>query len=445
MHKTVELDIDDLKLDPINPRIEEQDSQLETLQSVIDDQGSKLGELTEDIALNGLSPMDRFLVIKDKDGKYIALEGNRRTAALKILQNPEILKDLEIPDALRGKLVKAASKADASKLEPIDSAEVKSRTEAHRWIKLRHTGENSGRGIVNWNAVQSARFSDSKMKPVIDFINMAGGDQPIVGPKFPITSLERLLENPDVRKTLGIEISDGRFQSKVPAAEIAKPLLKMAKDLADKTIKVDDIKTKAQQKNYIEGFAKNELPKTGTTSKPTKFSELTKKLPAKAKSSSTTKSPTLKKKRSKLIPSTFKAPISHPKLSSLASDLTKLSVQSYPIPVAVCLRVFVEGTIDVYMDTFNLLQHNAGGKGPTLSQKIEIVNTDFKTRYPAQKKLANAAKAKLCLPDSVISTTRLHEFVHNTEFFPSVNDLLTAWDSIEKWMAQLWHAIEDSK
>ena len=58
MHKTVELDIDDLKLDPINPRIEEQDSQLETLQSVIDDQGSKLGELTEDIALHGLSPME---------------------------------------------------------------------------------------------------------------------------------------------------------------------------------------------------------------------------------------------------------------------------------------------------------------------------------------------------------------------------------------------------
>lgn len=446
--KNIEVKIDQLILDQMNPRIEEQGSQKDALQSVLDDQGSKLGELASDISLHGLSPIDRFLLISDGNGNFISLEGNRRTAALLILNNPEIIKDIEIPDALRGKLIKAADEFESSLVEPISAVIVDKREDARRWLKLRHTGENGGRGIVNWNGVQTARFADSKMKPIIDFINEAVSDSaPVIDAKFPITSLERLLENPEVRKKLGLEISDGRFRSKTEATEIAKPLLRMAKDLATKLIKVDDIKTKAQQKEYLDGFLEEDLPAAGAGIAPTDFDKLSAQLPKKpAPIPPPPPPPPAPKPRSRLIPSNFKAPIYHNKLSAIASDLKRLSVKSYPIPVAVCLRVFIEGTIDIYMETFSLPMHKTGsGAGLKLREKISAVNEHLKAEFPKHKKLANAANAKLTNAQSVISTTRLHDFVHNTELFPSINELLTAWDSIEAWINQVWHIIDEKQ
>ena len=82
--------IDQLELDLVNPRINEASSQIDTLQRIIHDQDVKIGNLAESIVEDGLNPMDRFLVMRSEsgNGKYTVLEGNRRTAAIKILKNP---------------------------------------------------------------------------------------------------------------------------------------------------------------------------------------------------------------------------------------------------------------------------------------------------------------------------------------------------------------------
>ncbi len=73
------LKIDAVLLDHENPRISLSESQREALQKIIDDQGPKLAALAQSIVQNGLSPMDRFLVIKvPEKGKWIVIEGNRR-------------------------------------------------------------------------------------------------------------------------------------------------------------------------------------------------------------------------------------------------------------------------------------------------------------------------------------------------------------------------------
>ena len=69
------LRIDQLKLDLLNPRIGQAADQREAMQQLINDQDSKLANLAENIVDNSsLNPMDRLLVIKDGDGKYIVLE-----------------------------------------------------------------------------------------------------------------------------------------------------------------------------------------------------------------------------------------------------------------------------------------------------------------------------------------------------------------------------------
>ncbi len=119
----VDLKISELRLDHDNPRISTEDGQINIRQALLDDQGSKIAELASDIAKFGLNPMDRMMVLRTdpKKTEYIALEGNRRTAALQILANPSLLEDLKIPDALRGKLTDLADEFDPSKVEPISA------------------------------------------------------------------------------------------------------------------------------------------------------------------------------------------------------------------------------------------------------------------------------------------------------------------------------------
>jgi hypothetical protein len=115
------IDIDNLRLDHDNPRIPVADSQREALQKIIEDQGVKLVNLAESIVSEGLSPMDRLLVLRDSPtGKiYHVLEGNRRLAALKVLKNSAVLTALELPIALKRRLEVAAAQFDPATVEPI--------------------------------------------------------------------------------------------------------------------------------------------------------------------------------------------------------------------------------------------------------------------------------------------------------------------------------------
>jgi hypothetical protein len=96
----IEIKIDELVLDIENPRIESEAGQINIRQAVIDDQGSKIVELATDIVAYGLNPMDRLMVLQQDKAKkeYVALEGNRRTAALQLLANPELMNDLAVTD-----------------------------------------------------------------------------------------------------------------------------------------------------------------------------------------------------------------------------------------------------------------------------------------------------------------------------------------------------------
>lgn len=93
----IPLNLGELLLDLENPRISKATNQREVLQKIIEDQDLKLVVLAESIVADGLNPMDRWLVVKSPTdrGMFIVLEGNRRFATLKVLQNPAVMNDLE--------------------------------------------------------------------------------------------------------------------------------------------------------------------------------------------------------------------------------------------------------------------------------------------------------------------------------------------------------------
>src|SRR3546814_20179227 len=114
----VNLKIDDLLLDLINPRTRKVQTQREALQAVIKDQGDRLVALASDIAKNGLNPADRVLVMKQASPKgYVTLEGNRRVSALQILKDPSVLSGLDMPEGRRKKLKAAAGEFHINKVD----------------------------------------------------------------------------------------------------------------------------------------------------------------------------------------------------------------------------------------------------------------------------------------------------------------------------------------
>lgn len=161
----IQLKIDDLVLDNDNPRITHAEGQQQTLQKVVKDQKTKLVRLAESIVEHGLSPIERFMVmeVSRKPRRYIALEGNRRVAALRLLTNPAVMTGLDMPNGMQRSMERLAKVFDRSQVEPIDGHEVGSREEGRYWIELRHNGEDQGRGVVGWKPIVAARFRKWKL------------------------------------------------------------------------------------------------------------------------------------------------------------------------------------------------------------------------------------------------------------------------------------------
>jgi hypothetical protein len=260
------LKIDQLKLDLLNPRIRNAANQHEAMQQIIDEQDHKLANLAEHIVdNNSLNPMDRLLVLKDPDGKYVVLEGNRRALALKLLSNPAALSGLQVRSALQKRFEALAARFDKTNVEPLACYEVETRAEGTTWIELRHKGEDDGRGIVGWSTEAISRFKgrDPALQ-ALDFVRqhsaLTENQKKTLAEKFPLSTLDRLLSTPAVRARIGVEIKDDKLLTALPADEAIKPLKRIVLDLAEKNINVTQLKSVKQQSDYIASIASVDMP-----------------------------------------------------------------------------------------------------------------------------------------------------------------------------------------
>ncbi len=317
---------------------------------------------------------------------------------------------------------------------PLSGVLMSDRETARRWIELRHTGQNGGRGIVDWNGVQTARFRGDRTLDLIEFVkqkgNLTDAEKALISHNFPITTLDRIISNPAVRQKIGIQIVDGEYFFIYPQAEIIKILKQIVLDLAHKTIKVDAVKTAEQQVKYVDGLPKSSMPSGPKLKAAEPVSQTLKSPLPSPKPAPPTPSPL---DRKTLIPASFGLAISNTKVAQLFWELKKLNIDKFPIAGACIFRSFVEAVVVIYCNdnaikTVHTDPKNAG-KAYSLSEKVEAV-----LKHPAlglTKQQGTAARTALTAKDSVISVQRLHEYVHNPDMFPSKNDLIGAWSGVE--------------
>lgn len=126
--------IKDLHLDPRNVRLENPDAKVEA--DIIEDLFANEGvmSLVEGMCTVGYLTHDVPVAIK-RNKRYVMVEGNRRLAALKAIQNPQLV------PGYRGRVAALADQLDdRSKLSKIRVMVAPSQTEAEQLVAAIHTG-----------------------------------------------------------------------------------------------------------------------------------------------------------------------------------------------------------------------------------------------------------------------------------------------------------------
>lgn len=259
----------DLVLDSDNPRLEEGGATTrESVNALLDLDAEKMVNIARDIAVSGmLSPFDLPGVIWEDDA-YIVVEGNRRVAALKMLKAPELIDD----NRIRRRIESIA--ANGTGPDDVACSLFEDRASASRWIELRHTGENEGRGVSAWDTDMTNRFSrapgsqtdlamqvrnlmsaaypgDVELLRQLEVIFRGGYNTAGQRVRKRPTTLGRLVDDPQMRKQFGYTIDAGNIVVQDARGEAHGAFRQMIFDVSE-GLTARDINSRSQIKDYID-------------------------------------------------------------------------------------------------------------------------------------------------------------------------------------------------
>lgn len=426
----------DLLIDEENPRISEPNAgQNRALKSLAEHLGPKLVALAADIVVHGTDPGDLPIVmpLAASDRRFLVLEGNRRLAALRVLENPDSVSDAVSPAALK-QLRKLSKDYQNNPIDQLTCVVVKDREAAKHWIELRHTGENSGAGRVPWGSDEAARFR-SRAKEIhsqaLDFLQRRGDLTPEARRKVPASSLKRLLETPEVRTKVGIEAQKGELCLLASEERVAAALMYVVNDLASGKTKVGQIYTKTQRQDYAKALPASVVVKT--TAKSGQGTPVSSG-PAPAKK------PTAKgkqtKKRDRLIPRDCVLAIPGGRINDIEDELRRLSLEDHANAVSVLFRVFVELSVDSYLEASPHIGVNIDAK---LRVKIEKVSIDLESKKKLNRQQGRAIRsANMDHSFLAPGVNTMNDYVHNEYIFPAAGDLRAHWNSLQPFITAIW-------
>jgi hypothetical protein len=253
-HRKADIELDKLLVNPENYRFDPVTDQQEAILTMLRSQNTKIIRLARNIAERGLNPTKRLLV-KETNGKYVVLEGNRRITVLKLMTNPD-----EVPgdylfksvfEDLHSKYKDSLPRTIECVVYPEDQQEV-----ADGWVLLEHTGENQGMGTVPWDSAQKQRFEArhkqqelSRALQVIEFLETNGIDTSGVE----ATSLKRLLETRGVPQMLGIDFPKKKKFILIESQEdVLQRLKKLVEGMSAEDFNVGKIYTLAQRSAWVQ-------------------------------------------------------------------------------------------------------------------------------------------------------------------------------------------------
>jgi len=445
----IKLKIEDLVLDHDNPRITHAEGQQDALQKIVKDQKTKLVKLAQSIVEHGMNPMDRMLVLRlnQRPVRFISLEGNRRVGVLKMLVNPAVMSGLDMPVPMKNAIERHAKNFKKSRVEPLSCFELATREDAKYWLYLRHNIGHGGAGVEGWSVLAERR---SRGRPpviqALDLVTERAGlttaERAAISDSFPATTLERFLEDKEVRKTLGLDVKNGNLVTKLPADEIARPLKKIVLDLATKKINVRKlIETKDMLRYLDEELGDVHLPKMAKARSTERTLE---QIPTSEFTSVRSRSPRRRSDpsdRKTVVPRNCVLDVTQNRIADIYKELRAVELKDAPNGIAVLLRVFLELSVDHFLvKNGGDLEVPAGTsrkRFKTLDEKLAEVVAIMLKMNVAKSKLAPISRA-ITVKTSPMHTELLHRYVHDQYQTPTPNDLKAAWDHAQPFFECIW-------
>lgn len=476
-----EFGLQELNLDLFNIRTGKQADPRAAMQALIGEQKSKLVNLALDILKMGrLSPGEPIWVTADPDnpGKQVVLEGNRRVAALKLMENPRQAEGTE----LAGSFNRLAKEFEAKPIRILEAQVFASREEAWPWIERRHMNATSGVALQRWRSLakERTRVGDGKAVRrsllVLDFLDDDTDEFGELGAiiEQKSTTVDRVLNHPLMKSMLGVTID--RLNREIifeNGDEIAgRRLLKdIILEFAKPDFTFSKVRDEADREIFLKQFANRSVLSSSSPESPTPpapFNRTERAEPsepndppepaepsgkesggarAAARTSSTRKGRLNEPVRGTLAPKAGARTISTvagPRLNKIYRECREIRVEGNENAAAFLLRVFLELSSEAFLieKKVPLPQKHLGKKtywgefGITLEDKINAVMPLIDLSRESRNKL-KSARIAIADKDRAGSVDTLHSYVHNLDLTPLPDALRAAWDTWETYLTLL--------
>lgn len=444
------------------------------------DDSRKLLKLAEHIAEHGLDPTELQLVAPSGDDRYIVLEGNRRLTALKLLQKPDLCPD----EKLVKSFIKASSLINNKLPKEIECSVIPSRQEGDLWVELKHTGQNSGIGRVNWdsNIRDERRARQTGIESIGRQIRRIIKDNPSIFSekvksdvlKIPVTTLTRLFSSKPAQDAFQLKIVNKLLEPQLELNSIA-PSIEFALNLfTNEGYNVNDVRSNEDRQRFV-GHIPPELHPSKLTTNGKKCSG-----PNNRNSSAdsfvtaanikedlevinsqnfspqdekiTSDDPikrTIARKSSRvrkyLTPWSLK--ISNDRINAIYRELRNyLEVEKCPNSVAITFRAFIEVTCDHYVSNQRKIGSpvlRIDNKKPLtsdekLSVKVKSVVKDLEKKGEIDRPAAKAIIKRAGAHESVGSIDHFNQFVHSAASIPLPSELKDIADEYKPFLSAIW-------
>ncbi|MCL6479499.1 MAG: ParB/Srx family N-terminal domain-containing protein [Peptococcaceae bacterium] len=452
--------IAELLLDTGNPRMRNAADQKECISRFLR-KPKPFISLIRDIALNGLS-IEHILVSRNKDNKWVVRDGNRRVAALKLLNEPELCPD----QVLRQEIKRLASENPENVLTHVDCITSDNEEAILRYIDLKHSGEKGGVGQVSWSALTKAIFNvihgyPDQNKRAVQLIFWAEENGIRIEDEFPLTNLNRML-NQKTLELIGFKVENDILIPIIDIESARKMVDSIITDLVTNAVSVDNIYTPEQQLEYVKNVRNEVLPEEPDTNKGGNTYEhldKTDKMNGATDKTSKDKNQTqihsdttlndlnsvpYEKTRSPRKPSWdrkcifpgkrlgFTIPEENIKANNIVVELKELDVRKTPIAVAILFRALIELSEAYYRNRNGLpykdaFHKNIASIAEHMAKSGEITED--------QKEVIMRRTRNV---EDILHITTLHKYVHSPNFHPTYQIINTMWDEFGFLIKKCW-------